>query len=54
MLCLTFLYEGGGGGVWADPPPPPMISETVDSTTLSFGRVLGLSLRGKKLVELLI
>ena len=34
---------------------PTMISKTVDSTTLNFGRPLGLSMRGKKiLVELMI
>ena len=31
-----------------------MISETVDSTTVNFGRPLGLSMRGKKLMELMI
>ena len=32
----------------------PMISETVDSTTFNFGRPLGQSMRGKKLVECMI
>ena len=48
----TSTKGGGGGGGLSR--PPPMISETVDSTTLNFGRLLGLSMRGKKLVELLI
>ena len=30
-----------------------MISKTADSTTFNFGRPLGLSMRGKKLVELM-
>ena len=33
---------------------PPMISKTVDSTTFKFGMPLGLSMRGRKLVELMI
>ena len=31
-----------------------MISKTVDSITFNFGRPLGLSMRGKKLAELMI
>ena len=33
---------------------PLTISETVDSTIFNFGSLLGLSMRGKKLVELMI
>ena len=47
------FYEGAG--LSRPPPPPlPMISQTIDSTTFNFGRSLGLSMRGKKLVELMI
>ena len=46
------FYEGGGGG-WAD-PPPPMISKTVDPTKFNFDRPLRLSMRGEKLVKLMI
>ena len=43
------------GRVESTPPPPPqMISKTVDSTNFNFGRPLGLSMRGKKPVELMI
>ena len=35
-------------------PTPPMISKTVDPTNFNFGRTLGLSMRGKKRVELMI
>ena len=34
--------------------PSPMIPKTVDSTNVNFGRSLGLSMRGKKPVELMI
>ena len=37
------FHEGGG-----------LISKTVDPTNFNFGRPLGLSMRGKKLVELMI
>ena len=50
-LVLTPSTKGGGGG---SRPPPPMISKTVDSTNFNFGRPLGLSMRGKKPVELMI
>ena len=30
-----------------------MISKTVDSTTFNYGRPLGLSVKGKKLIELI-
>ena len=46
------FYGRGGGGV--EPNLPPMISKTVDSTNFNFGRALGLSMRGKKPVELMI
>ena len=45
------FYEGEGERI---EPTPPKISETVDSTTLNFGRPLELSMRGKNVVELLI
>ena len=32
----------------------PIISKTVDSTNFNFGRALELSMRGKKLVELML
>ena len=44
------FYEGGEGFS----RPLPMISQTVDSTNFNNGRPLGLSMRGKKLVELMI
>ena len=47
------FYEGGGGGV-LEPTLRPMISKTVDSTNFKFGRPLGLSMRGRKPVELII
>ena len=40
------FYEGG----WA----PPMISKTADSTNFNFGRPLGLSMRGRKQVEIMM
>ena len=46
------FYQGGGEGCWAD--PSPMVSKMVSSTNFNFGRPLGLSIRGKKLVELMI
>ena len=46
----TFDLQKGGWGV----SRPPMISKTVDSTNFNFGRQLGLSMRGKKPVELMI
>ena len=54
VFGIHTFYEGGGGGIELTSPPPPMISETVDSTTFNFGRPLGLSMRCKKLVELMI
>ena len=45
------FHEGGGGRVGG---PSPMISKTVGSTNFNFGRPLGLSMRGKKPVELMI
>ena len=50
----TFYEEGGGGGGGRVSRPPSMISKTVDSTNFKFGRPLGLSMRGRKLVELMI
>ena len=35
-------------------PTPSMISKKVDLTNFNFGRPLGLSMRGKTLVELMI
>ena len=49
-LVPTPSMKNGGGGV----KPTPMISKMVDSTTFNFGRPLGLSMRGKKLVKLMI
>ena len=48
------FYEGGGGGGGRRLSRPPMTSKTVDSTNFKFGRPLGLSMRGKKPVELMI
>ena len=62
LWSLILLYEGiwcsllprrMGGGVELT-PPPPMISKTVDSITFNFRRPLELSMRGRKLVELII
>ena len=50
--CLVPTPSTKGGGEGLSRSPPPMISETVDSTTWNFGRPLGLSMRGKKLVNL--
>ena len=50
-LVPTPSAKGGGGG---GGDPSPMISKTVDSTTFKFGRPLGPSMKGKKLVELMI
>ena len=46
----TTPYTKGGGGL----VDPPVISKTVNSTNFNFGRPLGLSMRGKKPVELMI
>ena len=48
-----FGTKGEGGGGWLS-RPSPMIPKTVDSTNFNFGRPLGLSMRGKKPVELMI
>ena len=57
-LVPTPSTKGGWGGVgWArggGVEPIPMILEMVDSTTFNFGRPIGLSMRGKKLVQLMI
>ena len=45
---------GGGGGEEEVEPTPTMISETADSTNFNFGRQSGLSMKGKKPVELMI
>ena len=45
------FYEGGGGGGLSQ---PPMISKTVDSTNCNFPRLVGLSMGGKTLVDLMI
>ena len=50
----TFYEGGGGGGGEEVQPTSPMISKMVDSTAFNFGRPLGLSRRGKKLVELMM
>ena len=42
---------GGGGGGW---PDPSMILKPLDPTNFNFDKPLGLSIRGKKLVELMI
>ena len=53
-LVPTPFYEGGGGGGGGVEPTLPMIPKTVDSTNFNFGRPLGLSMRGKKTVELMM
>ena len=52
-----FLYEG----IWYPhllrrglSRPPYIISKTVDPTSFNFGRQLGLSMKGKKLVDLMM
>ena len=53
VLGTHTLYDGEGrGGGLAD--PSPMISKTVASANFNFRRPLGLSMRGKKLMEFLI
>ena len=48
---LQFLYEA----IWYPQLLRPcMISKMVDSTNFNFGRLLGLSMTGKNLVELMI
>ena len=48
----TFYEGGGGGGERAEPTTHDF--KTVDSTVFNFGRPLILSMRGKKLVELMV
>ena len=50
VFGIHTFYEGGGGIETS----PPMISKTADSTKFNFGRPLGLSMRGKRPVELMI
>ena len=50
--CMKVFGTKGEGG-WLS-RPSPMILKTVDSTNFNFGKPLGLSMRGKKLVELMI
>ena len=49
-LFGTKPRKGGGGGL----SQPPMISKTVDSTNFNSGRPLEVSMRGRKLVELIV
>ena len=53
-LVPTPFTKGGGGKGATPTPTPTMISKTADSTNFNFGRPLGLSMRGKKPVELMI
>ena len=57
-LVPTPSTKGGWGGLEGEGgegvEPISMISETVDSTTFNFVRPLGLSMRGKTLVQLMI
>ena len=49
------FYEGvAGGGGGGLSKLPLMISKTVDSTNVNLGRILQLSMRGRKPVELMI
>ena len=47
VLGTHTFYEGGGGGGGGVEP-----TKTIDSTSFNFGRPLGLSMRGRKPVEL--
>ena len=49
--CTKVFGMKGDGGGWAD---PPLWSRKRYSTNFNFGRPLGLSMRGKKTVELMI